>query len=114
MLSIFCGLTLVILSFTLKKFDPKNPNTLTGYKTAMSKKNKDTWNEAQIYSSSTSIKLGLISIFIGVFFPVFTNEFTNHFYFWIDLAVSMIFTFGVIFITEKHLNQIFDKNGERK
>ena len=60
---------LLIIGFIFKKFPPKKINSIYGYRTSSSMKNKKVWDYAQIIGANSFIVLGLIfGIFGGVFY----------------------------------------------
>ena len=56
-------LIMLIGGYCMYKNPPKEINGLVGYRTTMSKKNKDTWKFAHDYCGRLWIKLGLILLF---------------------------------------------------
>lgn len=50
MLLLISGAIFILSGGMLFKFPPKNINGVIGYRTSMSIKNKDTWNESQKYA----------------------------------------------------------------
>ncbi len=63
------SIMLLIIGFIFKKFPPKKINSIYGYRTSSSMKNKKVWDYAQIIGANSFIVLGLIfGIFGGVFY----------------------------------------------
>ena len=96
---------------------PKNINDLFGYRTAMSMKNRDTWEFAHRYCGKLWFRLGLVLLVISV--PLLLLVFGKD----IDTigavglaicSIQLILMFMTIFLTENALKKVFDKNGRRK
>lgn len=114
----------LLLPFTMIGFGkyflktaPKNINTVFGYRTSMSMKNKDTWFFAHKYCGKIWFISGLIMIPLSVAVMMFV----------IGEAEDIVGTVGAylcgiqfipivisIILTEKALNKTFDKNGIRR
>ena len=114
MIGLPVGIVLIAVSFILNGSLSQKPNMLMGYRTPMSMKNIETWKVAQNFSGQLSLKLGILSCVIGLIFIFFTHEFKETFFFWIDFSISMCLTFSIIILTERHLKEIFNNNGELK
>ena len=96
---------------------PKNINDLFGYRTAMSMKNRDTWEFAHRYCGKLWFRFGLVLLVISV--PLLLLVFGKD----IDTigavglaicSIQLILMFMTIFLTENALKKVFDKNGRRK
>lgn len=85
-------------------------NNIYGYRTTLSMKNQDTWNEAQKYSANTFIILGFIYVALGfVLSHIIGNIRMGH--------ESIIISIGLlimIVLDEVHLKKVFSKDGSRK
>lgn len=60
------GLIFILAGYVMLKFPPKNINSIYGYRTNSSMKNKERWDFAQTYSAMESIKLGALLSLIGI------------------------------------------------
>lgn len=60
------GVIFLIIGSIQYRYPPKNINNWYGYRTDTSKRNQETWDEAQRYSALYMIKIGLYSIVIGL------------------------------------------------
>jgi len=105
------GLIMIIVGCIQKYYPPKRINDLYGYRTDASKKNQQTWDEANRYSAMLMIKIGFIAIIGGLIL----TQLVPLKYEWI-MAISTTFTgigFAVVLMvkTEKHLENKFDNNG---
>ena len=84
-----------------------------GYRTKLSKKNPDTWREANIYGGKVFMICGLIYLICSLIFSlIFFND---------EAIASIGVAFGIlpvsligIYVSERHLRSIFDNEGNRK
>lgn len=93
-------------------FPPKKINMMYGHRTSLSMKNQDTWVEANKRSALMMLLVSvMICIFqlIGIVFKV--NQEKTILYATIFLVAGLIIG---LFIVEKQLRSIFDKDGNRK
>ncbi len=60
------GAIFIVVGIIMLKFPPKNINSLYGYRTSSSMKNKERWIFAQVYSAKESIKLGALLVLSGL------------------------------------------------
>ena len=110
---------LIMLFFGLyfKNKSPKEINSLFGYRTTMSMKNKDTWEFAHHYCGRLWLVLGMIMLPVSII-PMF---------FFIKQSTDVVGTAGAIieiiqiivllipiYSTEKALKKEFDENGNRR
>ena len=93
-------------------FPPKKINSIYCYRTTNSRRNLNTWKVANRYSAELMMFEGLIIAAIGII-STFINDNRA-----IETAldIGLIFSSFVIILvaTEKHLNKLFDKDGNRK
>ncbi len=105
------GVIILVVALLYKFFPPKRQNWIYGYRTSTSMKNEETWNEANKYAANLMVIISIATIIIGslvyILFPLKTG---------INLLgislVSMLIL--IIVLTEIHLKNIFDKEGNRK
>ena len=110
---------LIMLFFGLyfKNKSPKEINSLFGYRTTMSMKNKDTWEFAHHFCGRLWLVLGMIMLPLSVIPMLF---FINQDIDVVGIAGGIIegIQVGVllisIFPTEKALKKTFDENGNRR
>ena len=110
---------LIMLFFGLyfKNKSPKEINSLFGYRTTMSMKNKDTWEFAHHYCGRLWLVLGIIMLPLSVIPMLF---FINQDIDVVGIAGGIIEGIQVvvllisIFPTEKALKKTFDENGNRR
>ncbi len=99
------------------KTAPKEINTLFGYRTTMSMKNKDTWIFAHNYCGKIWYVGGLIMLPISIVVMLMVigkTEGAVGTAGGILCVVQMIPLIGSIFPTEKALKNTFDENGDRR
>ena len=100
-----------------KNKSPKEINSLFGYRTTMSMKNKDTWEFAHHYCGRLWLVLGMIMLPLSVIPMLF---FINQDIDVVGIAGGIIEGIQVvvllisIFPTEKALKKTFDENGNRR
>ena len=102
---------LVTLGFGIipKIVKPKKINSWYGYRTALSMKNQETWDEGNKYSTNQYIIAGIILLILG---KVGTLVLPNKAYL-VPLIGFIPVLMVTVFTTEKHLKKIFDSNGTR-
>lgn len=97
------------LGWMIEKTPPEKPNGVFGYRTKMSKKNEDTWGEANRYSGKLFKYSGLILIILSIITSLTLQEIGQ-------LVVMLIGVILILFVTlktENHLKSVFDKDGNR-
>lgn len=121
---IFMMISDLIIPFTmigLGKFfiknTPKEINGVFGYRTSMSRKNKDTWEFAHNYCGKLWVIIGWIMIALSVIVMLFVigkDKNVVGTFGGILCGIQVILLVGSIFPTEKALKINFDKSGNRK
>lgn len=110
-------LIMLIAGYCMYKKPPKEINGWVGYRTNMSKKNKDTWTFAHDYCGKLWIKLGLIlllpTIIVQIPF-VHCSDDTIGIVACIVEGVQLIVLLASIIPVEKALKNTFDENGVRR
>lgn len=110
-------LIMLFLGLYFKNKSPKEINSLFGYRTTMSMKNKDTWEFAHHYCGRLWLVLGMIMLPLSVIPMLF---FINQDIDVVGIAGGIIEGIQVvvllisIFPTEKALKKTFDENGNRR
>lgn len=99
------------------KGGPEGINTLFGYRTVMSMKNKDTWEFAHKYCGRIWLKTGLILLPVSVIplLFVFNKDITTVAI--VGLIVMFVQLIPMLFpvhMTEAALKKTFDENGVRR
>ena len=112
---------LVILIFVVLIFfsaglsiynNPRSIKSLFGYRTLTSKRNQDTWDEANMYAGRCIM---MFSIFI-ILALIATNSITNNVNSLLQtLIAGLIISVGfIVLLTEKRLKKIFFRDGKRR
>lgn len=104
------GIVCVVIGFIFKIFPPKKINYIYGYRTALSVKNKDTWNEAQKYSANSFLILGFIYMALQFILSRLIENISVGYENTIIITGIVI----MIIINEVHLKKLFNKDGSRK
>jgi uncharacterized membrane protein len=106
------GLIFFVVGLLLKILPPKRMNSIYGYRTSSSMRNLDTWTAANNYSAKLMIFEGISLTVIGLISPAIPDMGIIG----TGIAIGfLIFSVIVLIIaTEKYLNKIFDKNGNRR
>jgi len=111
-ITIIVGIIFFFCGILLKLFPPKNINSYYGYRTATSKQNEDMWLVANKYSAKLMILQSIILTSIGFSVHLLPN--INNFQVPVGIALIVLFSTSVFVATEKHLTNLFDKDGNRK
>lgn len=106
------GMMLFIVGLLFIMFPPKNINSFYGYRTTNSRRNLDTWKVANSYSAILMAIEGLILAVIGLLTTFFNDNNAIE----TALGIGLMFSSFIILVvaTEKHLNKLFDEDGNRK
>ena len=106
------GMMLFIVGLLFIMFPPKNINSFYGYRTTNSRRNLDTWKVANSYSAILMSIEGLILAVIGLLTTFFNDNKSIE----TALGIGLMFSSFIILVvaTEKHLNKLFDEDGNRK
>lgn len=110
-------LLMIICGYFMRRKPPKEINGLIGYRTAMSQKNKDTWDFAQTYCGKLWLKIGAVLTIPSVVVQIpFINAGDD-----VLGTLSLVIEFiqvavllASVFCVEKALKRTFDENGNRK
>ena len=108
---------MILFGSMFMKSAPKKINYIFGYRTDMSMKNRDTWEFAHKYIGRLWFRLGFLLIPITVIPLLFVIGNSENVVGTVGLIVSFINTVVLIvpiFFTEKALNRVFNKDGNRK
>ena len=96
---------------------PNNINMTFGYRTAMSMKNRDTWEFAHRYIGRLWLRCGLIALplsAIPFLFVLHKDADTIGIMGLVVVAAQLILLIGTIFPTEAALKRTFDERGMRR
>ena len=117
LMDLLVPLTMVGFGKLFMTKSPQNINTVFGYRTTMSMKNKDTWEFAHKYCGKLWLKCGLALLPLSVIPLIFV------FHKGTDIigtvggivcTVQLVPLIGSISLTEAALKKTFDKNGIRR
>jgi hypothetical protein len=109
--------TMICFGRIFLKKAPKEINSIYGYRSTMSMKNKDTWEFAHHYFGIIWYKWGLILLLLSIVVMIFViGKDTDTVGSWggVLCLLQCIPLVGAIFPTEQALRRTFDKNGVRK
>lgn len=117
-MNLIVPLIMIVCGVLMYKRPPKNINGFIGYRTAMSRKNEDTWAYAHDYCGRLWIKAGIpLMVFsVGIQLPFYINGNNDAFESLtivletIQVAIIMISVIPV----ERALKRTFDENGKRR
>jgi len=105
----YCTL-MVFLAIIFKSFPPTKINSLYGYRTRRSMTNDTIWKAANTFWPNLFLKLNIACFILpGILYFTFPqqNLLTT-------VIINTVLVIAIIFITERHLNQSFDKDGNPK
>lgn len=96
---------------------PKEINSVFGYRTTMSMKNKDTWEFAHRYCGKLWWQIGwglLAFTVVAMLTALGKDDDTASIHAGIISAVQIVFLILPVFFTEKALKKAFDKDGKKR
>ncbi len=111
--SLLVGLLFLFMGFMIRKYPPRNMKTWYGYRTFLSTINEQTWHEANQYAAYVSRCMAYALIPFGLLMALLFDAQTDTFLY---LTISPVI-FCVLLLTgltEWHLLQEFDEDGNRK
>jgi uncharacterized membrane protein len=112
LISLSSGFIFVVVGLILRFFPPAKINWVYGYRTGTSMRNQETWNRANRYAAQLLWQFGLLLLVIGgITFLLPPSPLTG-----ILAGVVVFITLVALtfYLTEKHLEKHFDKNGNPK
>ncbi len=111
MVLLITGIVFIFYGFILFRFSPDSINSIIGYRTSMSMKNKDTWDEAQKYGGKSMLVVGIISMILcGASYLIKGFLLSETF----QLLVLLLSAVVMIVVDEIHLCRTFNRDGSRK
>lgn len=111
MTSLIVAIFFIIFGSILKYYPPKDINSIYGYRTPMSMKNRDTWDVSQKYGGASMIVFGVISGIFGLWAIIQPLSINNEF---VQLLFLLLGSVVMIVWDEKYLRALFNKDGSRK
>ncbi len=103
------GLCFVIVGAIFLKYPPKKINPFVGYRTRLSMRNQQTWDEGNRYSNKLMMRLGAALVLAGIvfyFIPLDPMAGTIAGVLTVVAAAVLL-----LYLTEKHLRSLFDEEG---
>lgn len=110
-------LIMLIAGYSMYKNPPKEINGIVGYRTAMSRKNKDTWAFAHNYCGKLWMKSGVILLIPTVIAQIPFIGSGENVVGTVSIMIDVIqlaVLIGSIVPVEKALKRTFDENGNRR
>lgn len=110
-------LIMLLGGYLMYKKPPKEINSVVGYRTKMSKKNKDTWEFAHNYCGRLWLKIGIVLFILTFIVQIpFVHSSDNAIgnMTLIVETVQIVVLLGSIIPVEQALKKTFDENGVRK
>lgn len=113
--SLLVPLSMIVLGKQWAKKPPADRNGVSGYRTAMSRLNQDTWTYAHKYWGKMIFLIGIVLAVTSFAFVVYIKDRSN----FETLIVYLVFTqIGIMALTiiptEIRLHKVFTKKGDRK
>ncbi len=110
---------MIVVGLLFLRAAPKRINMVYGYRTAMSMKNRDTWEFAHRYSGRLWLFCGLALLPVSVAVMLLVLAFHGgegavSAVGSVTVLVQLAVLVGTIFSTERALKQTFDQEGKRK
>lgn len=108
---------MLICGFFMFKYPPKEINGIIGYRTTMSRKNKDTWKFAHDYCGRLWFKIGLVLLIPTIIFQIpfaYSSEDTIGYMTLFVEGIQLVTLLGSIVFVERALKKTFDENGVRR
>lgn len=109
-------IVMIVMGAIFSKSAPKKINSLYGYRTTMSMKNKDTWEFAHHYFGKLWFKIGIVLALITIIPIILMYGKDDDFVATVGTAIAFVQLVPLIlpiFPTEKALSKTFDKDGNR-
>lgn len=113
MSAIFLSLIFIGSGFMCKSLANEKSNDGMGYRTKLSKKNADTWREANTYGGIVFIKCGIVYFVLSLILTIIFYNNPEIALPGTSLGMIPVILVGV-FISEKHMRSVFDSEGNRK
>ena len=115
--ALWAPLLMIIFGAIFRKAAPKKINSLYGYRTTMSMKNRDTWEFAHHYFGRIWFKTGLVLLAVSVLSLFFVIGKSEDIGIMVGFGICIVDTVVMsvsVFPVEAALKRTFDKNGNRK
>ncbi len=110
-------LIMLVGGYFMYKKPPKEINSVVGYRTKMSKKNKDTWEFAHIYCGRLWLKLGIAlvipTVIVQIPFVHSNDNVIGNMTLIVEMIQLVVLLCSIIPV-EQALKKAFDENGVRR
>lgn len=115
--NVLIPLVMFVSGYFMYKKPPKEINSVIGYRTKMSKKNKDTWMFAHTYCGKLWLILGIVlfvpTVILQMFFMNSSDTAIGYMTLVVE-CVQLVVLLGSIVPVERALKKTFDENGVRR
>ena len=111
MIFLITGSVFIFCGFILYKFPPESINNMLGYRTSMSMKNKDTWDEAQIQGGKSMVIVGVINIILWALSYLVKGVLISEIF---QGLITLLGAIIMLVVDEVHLWRTFNRDGSRK
>lgn len=108
---LFIGPLILIITLIFVKYPPKKINDFYGYRTSRSMINQDCWDFANKYSTALMWKSALATCISQLIAIIVLNEESALLTGVIVLIITLLYS---VYLTEKALKKVFDKEGNRR
>lgn len=110
---ILVGLLFLLMGLLTRIFPPRTRKNIYGYRSFLSTRNEETWQEANSFATKHSLKIACVLMGIGIVIG-FLFKTQNDWYYLFSVGAVIIAVLNLRGETEWYLSQHFEDNGERK
>lgn len=110
---ILAGIIFLLMGLLIKFFPPKNRRKIYGYRSFLSTRNDDTWEEANRFAGKHSLRIAYVLLGIGIAIGILFKT-QSDWYYLLSVGAVIIAAMNLRGETEWHLSRHFEDNGERK
>jgi len=111
LISLLCGLTFFTLGVKLNR-DPGSMDAWLAYHTRSSRRNEDTWYEANIFAGRCLMIIGTLLLLLLILIELLLKKSNLLLYVFSFVNVLSI---GIVYLsTEIHLKRLFFRDGKRR
>lgn len=111
LVSLLCGLTFFTLGVKLNR-DPGSMDSWLAYHTNASRRNEDTWYEANVFAGRCLMIIGTLLLLLLILVELLMKKSNLLFYI---LGISTLVSVGIVYLaTELHLKRLFFRDGKRR
>lgn len=110
---ILIGLLFLLMGLLTKIFPPRSSKSIYGYRSFLSTRNEETWQEANHFATQHSLRIACVLMGIGIVIG-FLFKTQSDWYYLFSVGTVIIAVLNLRGETEWYLSQHFEDNGERK